>query len=531
MAKMMSVDDQPIIVSRIASDSDSETVEPSKLAKSKPRKKMAVETKPKTRSKNPEVGHASGSTSSNSVTTSEMADFKKMYEEMVQLREKVNTLQTQADQRQEQEQEWEQYVGQDGGASNTWPEQEEEEQDHWEEEDGSESIGSLGSMSTSEQFSALRAAGPNKQVNLTSAPITSTANDSVGKPLPFSSFKMPPPPKSTPVETGSTPAVAVATTTETTTPVGGGKATKARREFKLAEDLHEGSLLSELQETYKKVRGPVTGRIVISESMAGAIHFYYGTPLEGTPKHFKTIRDISRHYTGLADVPAARLQIMNEEIKFGEGRKEGESALITCSKGLVAILTAIAPTMDIILRRGSADPELDAQGIHMLNAIKMAVATHSQARLDRKKSVTKVVHSRLGKELIFEKRDAYGDLPEPSEYLLGDNLADRNKQLIKSVKASDSCMSTNIAGGLAYKGKRRSSYEGQGRSTPYNNKFRGNGRFRGRGPRSSSTWGNKPQAPDKRFGRTSEDYAQYGNVPSTSRGGRGRGNQNRGFQK
>ena len=49
----------------------------------------------------------------------------------------------------------------------------------------------------------------------------------------------------------------------------------------------------------------------------------------------------------------------------------------------------------------------------------------------------KVVHTRLGKELIKEKRDAYGEIPDPREFLLGGNLGERNKQLLKSVKASD----------------------------------------------------------------------------------------------
>ena len=43
----------------------------------------------------------------------------------------------------------------------------------------------------------------------------------------------------------------------------------------------------------------------------------------GAPKHLKTIREIARRYTGLADVPGARIQVLNEEIRFAEGRKEG----------------------------------------------------------------------------------------------------------------------------------------------------------------------------------------------------------------
>ena len=44
--------------------------------------------------------------------------------------------------------------------------------------------------------------------------------------------------------------------------------------FKLDTNLKEGSLLSQLQEVYKKVKKPVAPRIVISKSMAGVINFY-----------------------------------------------------------------------------------------------------------------------------------------------------------------------------------------------------------------------------------------------------------------
>ena len=59
---------------------------------------------------------------------------------------------------------------------------------------------------------------------------------------------------------------------------------------------------------------------------------------------------------------------------------------------------------------------------------------HTQIRLDRKQNVTKVVHSRLGKELIKKKRDLYGEILQPDKLMLGENLAERNRQLMKSVK-------------------------------------------------------------------------------------------------
>ena len=70
------------------------------------------------------------------------------------------------------------------------------------------------------------------------------------------------------------------------------------------------------------------------------------------------------HYTGFVDVPDACIQMLNEEIRFAQGRKEGENSLLIASKGVLGALTAIVPTMDIIVQRGSEDPELDAQAQH-----------------------------------------------------------------------------------------------------------------------------------------------------------------------
>ena len=91
------------------------------------------------------------------------------------------------------------------------------------------------------------------------------------------------------------------------------------------------------------------------------------------------------------------------------------------------------------MKRSSSDPQLDAHGTDMLNAIRMSVATHCQIRIDRKLNVKKVVHSLLGKELIKEKRDICGELLEPSDFLLEYNLGEKNRELIKSVRASENC--------------------------------------------------------------------------------------------
>ena len=124
----------------------------------------------------------------------------------------------------------------------------------------------------------------------------------------------------------------------------------------------------------------------------------------GALKHLKSISDITRRFTGLADVPGARLQALHEEIRFAEGRKDGENALLTASKGVLAGIPAITLMMDLILKRGDADPELDAQADNMLSTIKVLVATHSQICMERVLSLEKVVHTRLEKELIKEAR-------------------------------------------------------------------------------------------------------------------------------
>ena len=543
MARMMATDDQTCVKNNVGahclSGSDTESLESTRAnTKTKQRKKMAADSKSKTRAKHAE--HADQTTTvpgSSEQLPADMAEFKTMFAELKELREEAREKERK---REEQDAALTKTV-KDGGemAGDRNPgyssgacgdiyddemEQDGEEytqsysqpysQDY--EDDDEESVTSI---NMDEQLNILKAA--------CAKPKSQQAGETKETLSPFSSFKAPALPKEGPAEVTGTP-----TTTNTSTAgasVGAPARTKTRREFKLESGLHEGALLTELQKVYKNVKKAVTPRIRISESMAGVLQHFYEGPSGGGPKPLKTIKEISREYTGLLDVPDARVQVLNEEIRFAEGRKDGECSLLTATKGVVGALTAIAPTLDIILQRGSADPELNNQSLNMLNAMRLLICTHSQIRTDRKLNVQKVVHSRLGKELIKEKRDVYGDLPEPSEHLLGENLGEKNRQLLKSVRASDSCMSTG-----GYNGKRRYSQDRHTRGNnngPYN-KFRGNGRFRGqRGGRQSSSWGTRQQAPEKQFGRTSEDYAQYGNVPSLNRGGRGRGNPNRGFQK
>ena len=138
---------------------------------------------------------------------------------------------------------------------------------------------------------------------------------------------------------------------------------KTRRLFKLDTNLQEGSLLTHLQEVYNKEKKPVVPRIAFSESMAGTINYYQG------PKYLKTIREVAREYRGLADVLGARVQALNEEIKFAESRKDRKNSLLTATRGIVGALTAIALVMDLMLKRGSSDPALDVHSTDMLNAI------------------------------------------------------------------------------------------------------------------------------------------------------------------
>lgn len=521
MARMMSTEEQPSVTSEnvhCLSESDSETRENTRAnTKTKQRKKMAADSKVKTRGKNTDSTHQ---TVASEQTPEGMAEFKLMFAELRELRREAKEGK-EAEERRTAE--WEQgrpgkdgreYLGHQVGAyRDPWLDTdgydyesengEEGYNENYEDDDESE-----GSLNMNDHLTYLKASQETR-------PTGTIATKS-----PFSSFRAPAPPLPAEPEAVPTTTTTVAAATVTAKP-------KARREFKLDTSLHEGALLTELKDLYKDKKKPVAERITLSESMVGVIQHFYEGPAEGGPKPLKAIKELSRQYTGIKDVLQARVLAMNDEIRFSDGRKDGESSLLIATKGVVGALTAMAPTLDILLQRGSADPELNAQAMNMLSAVRLLVCTHNQMRIDRRLSVQKVVHSKLGKELIKERRDVYGDGPSTSEFLLGENLGEKNRQLMKSVRASDSCMTTG------YRGKRRYQPDNQSRSGPYN-KFRGNsqGRYRSqRGGRHSSTWGSRPQSTEKHYGRTNDDYAQYGNVPGANRGSRGRGNPSRGFQK
>ena len=181
-------------------------------------------------------------------------------------------------------------------------------------------------------------------------------------------------------------------------------------------------------------------RIDLDDDLAGAIAHYYTYT-----KSKKAINEVARQYTGIKSVPEARVQALNEEVHFVEGRKLAEDSMLWASKGVVVAMTAIAPTLALILSRGNNDPDLDAQATPMLDAIRVLVHTHTQLTSDRLLNVQKVVNNHLGKEVIKRKTDTYGEKELPTEHLLGEDLGERNKKVLKSACASDTVMNTSLA--------------------------------------------------------------------------------------
>ena len=303
--------------------------------------------------------------------------------------------------------------------------------------------------------------------------------------------------------------------------------------FKLDAALSEGALHDQLKEVYKKVKKPVVDKLIVDQNLAGAVKHFYGYN-----KPIKVIKELSRQYTGLADIPEAQIQLLNDEIKFQEARKLGEDAMLWATKGVVGALTAILPTMAVILTRGKQDSDLDEQAVNMFNAVRMLVSSHVQLTNDRMTNVNKVVNTSLGKDIIKRKKDEFGDKPTPTKYLLGEDLGERNKVALKNARASDNCMNTFTVG----RGRKR-PYDYQGRDA-YPKRARGAQAFRGhRGNvhqqrvAFNHSWNPKPNFQQHRFGRSNDDYAQHGHAHQANRCQKGRGannqqgNSQRGFQK
>ena len=76
-------------------------------------------------------------------------------------------------------------------------------------------------------------------------------------------------------------------------------------------------------------------------------------------------------------MPEACVQALTEEVHFVEGRKLAEDAMLWVSKGVVAAMTAIAPTVALILSLGKGNPQLDTRARPMLDALKVLVDTHT----------------------------------------------------------------------------------------------------------------------------------------------------------
>ena len=64
---------------------------------------------------------------------------------------------------------------------------------------------------------------------------------------------------------------------------------------------------------------------------------------------------------------------------------------------------------------------------------------------DRVNNVYKIVNTPLGREVIKKKTDKYGEKELPTEHLLGENLAEKNKKAWESARAADTVMNTSLS--------------------------------------------------------------------------------------
>ena len=180
---------------------------------------------------------------------------------------------------------------------------------------------------------------------------------------------------------------------------------KTRRTFKLSENLKEGTLHTELQELFKKMRKPVKERIQIDDNLAGALTHYYAYT-----KTRNAINEISRQYTGIKSVPELHVQALNDEIKFMESRRQVEEGFFWASKDVITAIMAITPTLALVLSRGKDDGQLDEQARPMLDTVRVLVHTHVQLTVDHVSNVQKVVNTPLGHQVIKKRTDKYGTM-------------------------------------------------------------------------------------------------------------------------
>ena len=72
--------------------------------------------------------------------------------------------------------------------------------------------------------------------------------------------------------------------------------------------------------------------------VSGAIAHFYAF---SKPK--KALNGLTRQYTGIKNIPEARVQKFNEEIRFIDIKKYAEESMFWATQGMVGALTAIAP--------------------------------------------------------------------------------------------------------------------------------------------------------------------------------------------
>ena len=97
------------------------------------------------------------------------------------------------------------------------------------------------------------------------------------------------------------------------------------------------------------------------------------------------------------------------------------------------------------------------------------------------------------------------------------------------MRASENCMMPGMPG-LPYRGKCCLMIDGTRGRISY--RFKRAGRFHSYvGVSGSTIWGQKQLSSEKKFGRSMEDYAQYGSTLTYPKGGRGRGTPAQGCMK
>jgi hypothetical protein len=210
-----------------------------------------------------------------------------------------------------------------------------------------------------------------------------------------------------------------------------GEHSSGRQNFRLDAKLPEGKVMGRLVDAYKEASKPKAARVQTLESLAGAMaHFY------AYRKPEKTLRELGRLYTGLADLPEARVQPLNTEVRLVDAAKRCEEALLWATKAMVGALTAVVPILELAIQRGASDPEMDAHAEDLLNGVKMLISGHVKLTSDRIINVSKVVGSQVGRDITKARLDPHEDAI-PTEHLLGENLAEQGLIALSTARATD----------------------------------------------------------------------------------------------